>query len=302
MKLKRKSIMLDNLGILKVVNICQKTTLKYAQTVILLLMKERCNMSNIVSNVIQEGNNPLEQGKKTISDIFKANRKRLSSITFISDVSITYKASEYNLPMPNKFLYQTWNKTFLIEKKKGLLKVKLLANFVVTDVKECTLFYNDKSGNKPHRYYVVTLHNDKGRIENDVEIAYNSKSDVNQFQTTVNNLYTGFSACMKEAEFKTFVEEYISPKVASTATIYTNAGLTPEGNLLYENALATQNGTYWADDNGYIKTGHNTYVRLAETTHYLPKLAKSNKTGKEVTNELMTNILECWSDNVHYRY
>ncbi len=259
-------------------------------------------MSNIVSNVIQEGNNPLEQGKKTISDIFKANRKRLSSITFISDVSITYKASEYNLPMPNKFLYQTWNKTFLIEKKKGLLKVKLLANFVVTDVKECTLFYNDKSGNKPHRYYVVTLHNDKGRIENDVEIAYNSKSDVNQFQTTVNNLYTGFSACMKEAEFKTFVEEYISPKVASTATIYTNAGLTPEGNLLYENALATQNGTYWADDNGYIKTGHNTYVRLAETTHYLPKLAKSNKTGKEVTNELMTNILECWSDNVHYRY
>lgn len=255
-------------------------------------------MSNIVSNVIQEGNNPLEQGKKTISNIFNAKRKRLSSITFISDVTITYKASEYNLPMPNKFLYQAWNKTFLIEKKKGLLKVKLLANFVVTDVKECTLFYNDKSGNKPHRYYVVTLHNDKGRIENDVEIAYNSKSDVNQFQTTVNNLYTGFSVCMKEAEFKTFVEEYISPKVASIATIYTNAGLTPDGNLLYENALATPTCVYWADDNGYIKTGDNTYVRLAEATHYLPKLAKSNKTGKQVANELMTNILECWSDNV----
>ena len=261
-------------------------------------MKERCNMSNIVSNVIQEGNNPLEQGKKTISNIFNAKRKRLSSITFISDVTITYKAGEYNLPMQNKFLYQDWNKTFLVEKKKDRLTVKLLANFIVTGVKECTLVYNDKSGKKPNRYYVVTLQNDKGRIESDVEIAYNSKSDVNQFQTTVNNLYTGFSVCMKEAEFKTFVEEYISPKVASTATIYTNAGLTPDGNLLYENALATPTCVYWADDNGYIKTGDNTYVRLAEATHYLPKLAKSNKTGKQVANELMTNILECWSDNV----
>ena len=160
------------------------------------------NMSNIVSNVIQEGNNPLEQGKKTISNIFNAKRKRLSSITFISDVTITYKAGEYNLPMQNKFLYQDWNKTFLVEKKKDRLTVKLLANFIVTGVKECTLVYNDKSGKKPNRYYVVTLQNDKGRIESDVEIAYNSKSDVNQFQTTVNNLYTGFSVCMKGQSLK----------------------------------------------------------------------------------------------------
>lgn len=245
-----------------------------------------------------EDRNPLTRGKLTIADLFNKNQKQINAMSFISTVSVSCKSEEYNLPKLNKFLYQAFNKTFLLERRKDAYSIKLLANFIVTDVKECTLVYNDKSGKKPHRYYVVSLKNDKGRVENDVEIAYNSKSDVNQFQTVVNNLYTGFAACMKEPEFKTFVEEYISPKVASTATIYTNAGITPDGNILYENALATPNGVYWADDNGYIKTGANTYVRLAEATHYLPKLAKSNKTGKQVANELLTNILECWSDNI----
>lgn len=255
-------------------------------------------MSNITSNIVQKGKNPLEQGKKTIADIFNKNKKILSEASFISTVGLSYKPDEYNLPIQNKFLHQVWDKTFLVEKKKNLLNITLLANFVVTNVKECTLVYNDKSGKKSHRYYVVSLKNDKGRIENDVEIAYNSKSDVNQFQTAVNNLYTGFAVCMKEPAFKTFVEEYISPKVASAATIYNNAGITPDGNLLYENALVTPSCIYWADESGYIKTGENTYVRLAEATHYLPKLAKSDKTGKQAANELMTNILECWSDNI----
>lgn len=257
--------------------------------------KVLCNTSDVVN---LDEQNPLLLGKRTIADLFMENKKRINALSFISTVSISCKSEDYNLPKLDKFLYQAFNKTFLLKRRNGALSINLLANFIVTDVKECTLVYNDKSGKKPHRYYVVTLQNYKGRIETDVEIAYNSKSDVNQFQTTVNNLYTGFSVCMKEAEFKTFVEEYISPKVASTATIYTNAGLTPDGNLLYENALATPTCVYWADDNGYIKTGDNTYVRLAEATHYLPKLAKSNKTGKQVANELMTNILECWSDNV----
>ncbi len=252
--------------------------------------------SNFASD--SEDKNPLTFGKQTIADLFNKNQKRINAMSFISSVSISCKSEDYNLPKLNKFLYQAFNKTFLLEKREGGLRIKLLANFIITDVKECTLIYNDKSGKKPHRYYVVSLKNDKGRVENDVEIAYNSKSDVNQFQTTVNNLYTGFAVCMKEPEFKTFVEEYISPKVASTATIYTNAGITPDGNLLYENALVTPNCIYWSDESGYIKTGENTYVRLAEATHYLPKLAKSDKTGKQVANELMTNILECWNDNI----
>lgn len=243
-------------------------------------------------------NNPIDTGKKTIEDIFNQNKKLLNAVTFISKATISYNSDEYVLPNQNKFLLQKWNKTFIVEKKKGKLQIQLLSNFIVTDVRECTLVYNDKSNKKPHKYYVVSLKNDKGAVEKDVEIAYNSKSDVKQFETTVNNLYTGFQVCMKEPEFKTFVGEYVSPKVASKTTIYTNAGKLDDNKLLYENALATSTGINWADDDGYIKTGENSYVKLAESTHYLPKLATSVRTPQIIANELISNLLECWEDNI----
>lgn len=251
-------------------------------------------MTNAPMNI----NNPIDMGKKTIEDIFNQNKNFLNAVTFISKATISCNFDECNLPNQNKFLLQKWNKTFSVEKQKGKLKVKLLANFIVEDVRECTLVYNDKSNKKSHKYYVISLKNDKGAVEKDVEVANNSKSDVKQFETTVNNLYTGFQVCMTEAEFKTFVCEYVSPKVATTTTIYTNAGKIDDTSLLYENALATPNGLNWADNDGYIKTGENSYVRLAEASHYLPKLATSVRTPQVIANELMTNILECWEDNI----
>ena len=251
-------------------------------------------MTNLSVNI----NNPIDIGKKTIEDIFNQNKKLLNSVTFISKATIGCDFEEYNLPNQNRFLLQKWNKTFSVEKKKDKLQVKLLANFIIDDVRECTLIHNDKSKKKPHKYYVISLKNDKGAIEKDVEVANNSKSDVSQFETTVNNLYTGFHVCMTESEFKTFVYDYISPKVATTTTIYTNAGKIDETSFLYENALATSTGINWADSDGYIKTGENTYVRLAESTHYLPKLATSVRTPRVIANELISNLLECWEDNI----
>lgn len=251
-----------------------------------------------MTNAPVEITNPIDMGKKTIEDIFNQNKKLLNTVTFISKATISYKSEEFKLPKQNKFLLQKWNKTFVVEKKKDKLQVKLLANFIVDDVRECTHVYNDKSTKKSHKYYIISIKNDKGAIEKDVEIANNSKSDVKQFETTVNNNYTGFQVYMQEAEFKTFIAEYVSPNVASITTIYTNAGKIDDRTLLYENALATSNGINWADNDGYIKTGENSYVRLAEATHYLPKLASSDRTPQVIANELMTNILECWQDNI----
>lgn len=241
---------------------------------------------------------PLDKGKKSIIDLFESKKNELKNCPFISTTTIPYKADEVNLPLQNKFLRQHWNRTFLVTKLKKFLKVKLLANFIIVDVKECTLNYNDNSNQDSSRFYIVSLLNDKGRVEKNVEIVNNSKSDVKQFQTMLNTKYTGFSICMTEAEFKTFVEEYISPKISSTGKIYTNAGVTPEGNLLYENALATPTEIYWADEDGFIKVGEQEYLKLAKANHYLPKLSQSIKTGPQIANELMTNILECWSDNI----
>ncbi len=242
--------------------------------------------------------NPIDKGKKNVDEIFEEHKNALSNLTFISTYSINNKADNYNLPKQNKFLFQKWNKIFLLDKKKNKINITLKANFIVTDVKECTLIHNDKSGKIPQKYYLITLKNSKGKVEKDVEIANNSKSDYKQFQSDINSRYNDYAVNMSESEFKTFVAEFISPKIADNALIYTNAGVLEQGQFLYENALATKDGIIWADENGYIKTGEKTYIKIAESTHYLPKLAKSVKTGKETTKALIENIVECWSEDI----
>lgn len=255
-------------------------------------------MSDINKQNNIEGKNPIDKGKKTIDELFEEYKKSLTALTFISTYSIKNKSDEYLLPKQNKFLFQKWNKTFMVETKKTSIKISLKANFIATDVKECTLIYNDKSGKLPQKYYLVTLKNGNGIIEKDVEIANNSKSDYKQFQSDINSRYNDFAVNMSESEFKTFVAEYISPKVASNALIYTNAGVLEPNKILYENALATKDGVIWADKDGYIRTGEKTFIKIAESTHYLPKLAKSVKTGREIAKALIENIIECWSDDI----
>ena len=77
-------------------------------------------------NKVQAGKSPLEQGKKTIFDLYEEHKKLLDTLSFISSANINYNAEDYNLPNQNKFMHQAWNKTFLISKKKGKLNIKLV--------------------------------------------------------------------------------------------------------------------------------------------------------------------------------
>ena len=131
-------------------------------------MKNIDNPKNISPEVTHT---PIEKGLKTINDIFESSQKLLKAATFISTVNLNCKLSEYNLSSQNRFFYQAWGKTFLVAKQKDKLKIKLVANFIVKDVKERTLIYNDKSGKKTLKDYVVTLENSNGKLEKDVEVA-----------------------------------------------------------------------------------------------------------------------------------
>lgn len=155
----------DNLDTLKVVHIFQQIILKFAEIVTHVTQKGWCNMTDIsTENNVQKGNTPLEQGKKSLEEMFKEHKKPLMSLTFISTYYIN-KIDEYLMPKQDKFLFQRWNRTFLINKSAKKITLKLLANFVVTEVRECTLVYNDLSNKKPSKYYIINLKNDKGRIE-----------------------------------------------------------------------------------------------------------------------------------------
>lgn len=242
---------------------------------------------------------PIDLCKKTIWDLFNENEEKLKQITYISPTILDYDDTIYNLPNQSSFLHVQWNKTFLVSKGKiGKIKVTIVANFIVIDAKECTLIYNDKSNKNATKYYVATLRNCNNKTEKDINIMNNSKSDFKQFQSDINSACNDFTINMKDPVFKTFVSEYISPLVTDKLTVYTNAGVTPNGNFLYKNALATPKEIIWADNDGYIKTGEHSYLKLDKSTHNLPKLAKSSKTGQEIALELITNIKECWEKDI----
>lgn len=253
--------------------------------------KENATMENTI-------NKPVQLSKKSITDLFNENENILKSSTLMSNpIPINFDDEEYDIPQENRFLHLQWNRVFSVTRKKNGLKVKLVTNFIVTDVKECTLVFNDRSGKNKQKNYIVTIQNSNGYKEKDIVIANNSKSDYKQFQNLLDLSSNNFYINMTEAEFKTFFMKYISPLVATKVTMYSNAGLTDKG-FLYENALVTSEGVNWANDDGYIKTGENTYVKMTETTHFLPKLAKSAKTGKKVAEELILNIQECWGEDI----
>ena len=197
--------------------------------------------------------NPLQCGQKNIDDLFKLNNEKLSKQSLMSDETIAYDNDEYNLPNQNKFFHLHNNKIYLCRKnKKSTINIRTATTFTVVSVKECSFIFNDKSGKKPVKHYLVTLKNANGITEKDIEIANNSKSDYKQFQTVLNEIANGFLMNMTESEYKAFVEEFISPKTAQNVKVYSNAGLTPDGNVIYANALATPQGIIWADDEGYI--------------------------------------------------
>ncbi len=245
-----------------------------------------------------EAHTPLDKGKKDIKNIFEEQKNSLLALTFISEFNMKNDSIKYLLPKENKFLYQKWNKTFLVKYTKTKIKISLIANFIIESVKECTYVYNDKSGKRPLKYYVVTLRNANGKTEKDIEIANNAKSDYKQFQSNLNQFYNGFTVNMSESEFKAFVEKYISPKASITLTIYKNAGVIADNMFLYENSLVREDKTLFADEDGYIKIDEKSYIKVADGPHLLPILSTSSKTGQQVANELITNLLECWSNIV----
>lgn len=241
---------------------------------------------------------PVQLAQSTIIELFEENKNLLIDLTLMSNpITIKFDADKYNISNDNRFLHKQWDRVFSITRKKESLKVKLVTNFIVKDVKECTLIYNDKSRKNNQKQYIVTLQNINGNEEKDITIANNTKSDYKQFQNLLDSSSNNFYINMSDAEFKTFFMQYISPSVATELTIYSNAGLTDKG-FLYENALATPNGIKWANEDCYIKADDNALIKAMEATHYLPKLAKSSKTGQQVAYELISNIKECWSEDV----
>ena len=84
-------------------------------------------MSNSNVNLNQEGYSPLDKGKRPIEELLDKYKTKLQAMNFLAPFAISEDLSSYLLPSLNKTLFQRWNRTFVLEKKKNKLVVKLIA-------------------------------------------------------------------------------------------------------------------------------------------------------------------------------
>lgn len=236
--------------------------------------------------------------KKTFSDFINENKVLIGNTTFINPITLSYDANVYAMPQEKVFFLPINNQTYLFTFKGKKLKVELSANFIVLNSKECTKIYNDKSGKKPEKFYLVDLKNSSGYTVKDVEISGSSKSDYRYFEEVLNTNANNFASNMKNNEHKAFISRFISPKVSKNIVIYKNAGVIRDGEFLCENAYIKKGEIIWADEDGYIKVSENDFIKVEKSFHELPKLYKSNRSTQEIMYDFIENLILCWGDNL----
>lgn len=248
--------------------------------------------------LIPRVNSPADLGKKDIKEVLETFSNRINNLSLMDFTEIPFSSEEYQMPYKKKSFFCANNQTYLVSLQKDKIKVSVVADFVVKDVRECIHVFNNKSNNKPVKYYLLTLQNSSNKVERNISIAGVSKSDAKKFQETISNSCQEFFINMKDDVFKCFFSEMVAQKVTATVVIYENAGIIEPGKFLFANALATSSGVTWADQEGFIEIEANKYVKLAEMKKCAPHLFRSDKSGKDIALALIQNLQECWGDKL----
>ena len=228
-------------------------------------------MDNL-DNLIPMVNSPVDLGKRNIKDILEGYHRDIQGLTIMDSFDSPFRAEDYQIPYRKKFFFTAENKTYMVTIAKGKIKVSVVADFVVIEVRECTHVFNNKSNVQPIKYYLLTLKNANNMIESNIKVAGISKSDAKKFQESVSNSCYEFFINMKDDVFKCFFSEMVVQKVTSKVTIYENAGIIADGTFLYGNALATPSGVVWANPEGYIEVESEKFIKLAEGNKGVPTM------------------------------
>ena len=243
--------------------------------------------------------NPIELAQKTIEDLLNDNLHKIESLNYLDTTTLSYKDS-YRAPSEGKYLKQINDKFICLISNKSRYKsisVSKITNFIISDVKEINRHDNKIFGKEDiKKSYLLFLKNEKG-TEVEFEIQGDSKTDVNRFQSVLNEYSNGFIFSGNKNIFYEFMSKYVLNKSKTIIDIYNNPGLIGENKFLYKNALVEYEEITYADKKGYIKCSDNKYIKLDNTGKCIPKLFKSKKSGRIVAKEFLENVILCWKDN-----
>ena len=243
-------------------------------------------------------NTPLDTGKKTLKDLLDEKSYELKELSFINDC-ILFCNDNYLIPSKRKFLikYNDFIVLLTVNKKKSSVTVKKITNFIIQSVKEIIYHTNPLLGKEEiKKSFLITIKNENGNMD-EIELKGDSKSDYNKFQSSLSEKTNGNIFSGDKDTFKEFFSLYISPDKANKVDVYSNPGVLNSKTFLYSNALYKDGETYYADNSGYIKLDEKHYIKLDCDTKYLPFLAKSSKSVKEISGDFITNIIESFGEN-----
>jgi len=241
--------------------------------------------------------NPVDILKRNYLDAIKEQGTELKNLNFMSPYYVKLDES-YTKPTQLKTFATLFGRIFSVKCEGNTLTLWLLTNFSILDAKAIKYIYNDDSNTKTNEYYTIELKNCNGDIIANIEIQANAKYDINAFQAALSQS-NFFQMEFKPKEFKSFVHEYINPKLKCAITIYKNPGLIAPQIFLYKNALVHKGIIYWSNADNLIQTADkNLLIKLNEDMDYPPPiLYKSNKNAKDITFNLLTNYCKCWGAN-----
>lgn len=257
-------------------------------------------MKNVVHNPLRLG--LINNNTNSFEEFLLKNSSILANCTYINDITIKYSDGDFILPRKKTLLINVKNKTYQVKfvVGKNEAKIKLIANFKVKsfnnriDVKnklfntyEQTSCYNVQLVNSTNQEVSLIIDGD-------------AKFDLKKFQSVLNQTNNGFCFSGSAETYKEFVSQYLCLDNVYTIYNYHNPGILKVGEFLYKNAFVKNDEVLKADSNNCIQLEKNKYIKLSDNADVVPFLSCSKRSPKEVTSELLNNIVECWKNNSIY--
>lgn len=256
------------------------------------------NIETSEGKTLNEISSPIDIVKSPIEDALIPYRNNLLKLNYMSEDSINLDA-KYLKPTQSRFLIEKWGMIFSANYLSKELKLKKITNFSIEDAYTVKHIYNNKCGKNDDVYYVLDLRSITGHTLKKVEIRGSAKNDLNKFQDTLSESGNYYQCMFKPDTFKTFVEQFIMPKLKKTVIIYENCGIIEPQKFLGKDFLIDKGNVYRAGIDDLIPTSDpNIFIKANGNRPFkLPQLSSSTKAAKTIAYNFLTNTIESCREN-----
>lgn len=242
-------------------------------------------------------NSPEDFAKKSIEEAIEEQADALKSLNFSSIHK--FKLSEnYQQPKQYAFIVEKGNRTFFVLYSERTLTLKLLANFKVKSAYSVVYESNSNSNTTSETYIVIDIITESGKNIDGIKIKNKAKINNDSFEEALMTYSNVLQMHFSKAQFKTFMQSIIIPKLKKTLLKYSYCGFIDTQKYLAENCLIENGNIYW-DKNGIVQNEKDGYSIMINKEFEYPQaiISNSKRETKDIARDFLKNNFECWGEN-----